>query len=363
MKNRWLFMLAGAGALIGLASAVYYSIEKKPQPPLFQPAHNPYPNGIYANGIIQSDQANGSNTAIYPEIAGTVLQIMVREGQAVKQGEVLLQIDDSVQRATTEQLQAQAEAARVALAGLKAQPRPEMLAVTEAQVDSAAATLKLNQDQLDKQQAIDSVSPDLISKDTLDNAINAVKVATANLQVARRQLELIRAGAWKYDIDNQTQQYAALMKAYRASTALLGKYSIRAPVDGTVLSIQTTVGSYVSAQGTYNTIDQSNDPLIIMGGGSAGQLSVRCYIDEILIHRLTLNANTPAQLFVRGTNISIPLQYVRLQPYVSPKIELSDQRQERVDLRVLPVIFKLTKPRDVQLYPGQLVDVYIGAAR
>jgi HlyD family secretion protein len=363
MKNRWLFMLAGAGALIGVASAVYYSIEKKPQPPLFQPAQNPYADGVYANGIIESDQANGANTAIYPEVAGTVLQIMVKEGQAVKQGEPLLQIDDSVQRATTEQLQAQAEAARVALAELKAQPRPETLAVTEAQVDSATATLKLNQDQLDKQQAIYAVSADLISKDTLDNAINAVKVATANLQVARKQFDLVRAGAWKYDIENQTQQYAALVKALRAATALLGKYSIRAPVDGSVLSIQTTLGSYVSAQGTYNTINQSNEPLIIMGGGSAAQLSVRCYIDEILIHRLTLNANTPAQLFVRGTNISIPLQYVRVQPYVSPKIELSDERQERVDLRVLPVIFKLTKPSDLQLYPGQLVDVYIGAAR
>ena len=292
-----------------------------------------------------------------------MLQILVKEGQEVKQGEPLLQIDDSVQRATTEQLQAQAEAARVALAELKAQPRPEALAVTEAQVDSAAATLKLTQDQLDKQQAIFRVNPELISQDALDNAVNAAKVATANLQVARRQFDLIRAGAWKYDIENQSNQYAALVKAARAATALLGKYTIRAPVDGTVLSIQTTLGSYVSAQGTYNTINQSNDPLIIMGGGSAAQRSVRCYIDEILIHRLTLNTNTRAQLFVRGTNISIPLQYVRVQPYVSPKVELSDGRQERVDLRVLPVIFKLTKPPNLQLYPGQLVDVYIGAVR
>ena len=41
------------------------------------------------------------------------------------------------------------------------------------------------------------------------------------------------------------------------------------------------------------------------------------------------------------------------------KIELSNQRQERVDLRVLPVIFRFEK-KDAPVYPGQLVDVYIG---
>jgi HlyD family secretion protein len=48
-----------------------------------------------------------------------------------------------------------------------------------------------------------------------------------------------------------------------------------------------------------------------------------------------------------------------VQPYVSPKIELSDQRQERVDVRVLPVIFKIANSTNVNLYPGELVDVYI----
>ena len=140
----------------------------------------------------------------------------------------------------------------------------------------------------------------------------------------------------------------------------LDKYTVRAPVDGSVLTIQTAVGSYVSAQGTYDTIAGGNAPLLVMGGGDGSALSVRCYIDEILIQRLALRQGTPAQMFVRGTDISLPLQFVRIQPYVSPKIELSSERTERVDLRVLPVIFRLGNPRGVQLYPGQLVDVYIG---
>jgi HlyD family secretion protein len=66
-------------------------------------------------------------------------------------------------------------------------------------------------------------------------------------------------------------------------------------------------------------------------------------------------------MFVRGTDVSVPLTFERIRPYVSPKIELADQRQERVDVRVLPVIFRFVMPRETNLYPGQLVDVYIGS--
>jgi len=63
---------------------------------------------------------------------------------------------------------------------------------------------------------------------------------------------------------------------------------------------------------------------------------------------------------VRGTLVRIPLRFVRTSPYVVPKVELSDNRAEQVDLRVLPVLFAFDPPPRATLYPGQLVDVYIG---
>jgi len=72
-------------------------------------------------------------------------------------------------------------------------------------------------------------------------------------------------------------------------------------------------------------------------------------------------ANLSAQMFVRGTDKHVPLTYLRTQPYVSPKIELSDGRQELVDVRVLPVIFRFASPKSLNVYPGELVDVYVSA--
>jgi HlyD family secretion protein len=118
------------------------------------------------------------------------------------------------------------------------------------------------------------------------------------------------------------------------------------------------VGSYVSPQGAYDSYTQGFDPLIVMGTPE-DNLQVRVYIDEILIHRLTSTTKLDAQMFIRGTDTHLPLSFVRIQPYVSPKIELSDERTERVDLRVLPLIFRFDKPKDLNVYPGQLVDVYV----
>ena len=91
-----------------------------------------------------------------------------------------------------------------------------------------------------------------MSNDALDGARNAQKVAAAGLGVVSRQFDLTKAGAWSFDIRNQEKQHAALTKALAASSALLAKYTVRAPIDGVVLSVAPTPGSYVSPQGAYD---------------------------------------------------------------------------------------------------------------
>jgi len=357
VRNRILFTLVGAGLAAGFVSAYVYGQQPRPQPPVHTPASNPFTRGVYANGIIESFQEHGQNTNIYPEVTGVVTQILVREGQHVKKGDIVLVLDDTVQRATAAQLAAQAKAARTTAQELRAQPRKETLAVAQAQVEQGQAALTTAQATYDKLQRSYTLDPRSVSKQALDDAANAVAQARANLDVARRQYDLTRAGAWIYDIRTQEQQAEALAKAAAASEALLGKYTLRAPRDGIIMTINTAVGSYASPQGVYNTYTQLYDPVVTMG--DAGALAVRCYVDEILVPRLPDPSKMTATMFVRGTDIRVPLQFSRVQPYVTPKIELSNERTEKVDLRVLPVIFQFTPPAGIVLYPGQLVDVYL----
>jgi HlyD family secretion protein len=365
MVIRWsgtklLFALAGAGGALAVASAIVLNQRPTPQPPVFSPAPNPYAQGIYANGIVESDQPSGSNVSIYPEVAGTVTEVPVREGQAVKRGDVLMRLDDSVQRATAEQQRAQSQASRALLDELRAQPRPENLSVAQAQLASAEASAKSARDSYDKQKRAFDLDPHAVSRDALDSADNAWRVAEANHATAQRQLELTRAGAWTFDVRNQQAQADAQDKAWHASLALLDKYTLRAPRDGVVMAIKAAPGSYVAPQGVYDAYTQgSNSPVVVLGSSSE-RLNVRCYIDEILIPRLPPQERIKAQMFIRGTRTSVPLQFVGIEPYVTPKISLSDQRLERVDVRVLPVIFSFRNSDAPKLYPGQLVDVYVG---
>lgn len=359
MKIKLLYVLAVTGCVTGIYSAYLFSRQPHAQPPVFNPSPNPYAAGIYANGIVESYQSQGQDVTINPEVSGPITAILVNEGAFVHKGDPLLTIDDKVQRATMEQQRSQADAAETVLQSLKAQPRKETLEVAAAQVENAQAALKNAQDQLTKQERSYGIDPHSVSKDTLDNARNAQKIAETNLEVVRKQYDLTKAGAWVYDIRAQERQRDALLKSLGASQAMLDKYTILAPLDGIVLSVQGAVGSYVSPQGGYNTYTQGFSPLIVMGTPQ-DRLSVRTYVDEVLIHRLPDSSRIVAQMSVRGTDIKIPLTFERIQPYVSPKIELADQRQERVDVRVLPVIFHFDKPKDVSLYPGQIVDVYIG---
>ena len=85
--RKLLFALSFIGLLAGCVVAYVSAITQPPLPPAFNPPTNPYPSGIYAEGIVESDQPSGENINVYPEVSGTVKQILVAEGQEVKQGD------------------------------------------------------------------------------------------------------------------------------------------------------------------------------------------------------------------------------------------------------------------------------------
>lgn len=88
-------------------------------------------------------------------------------------------------------------------------------------------------------------------------------------------------------------------------------------------------------------------------------LQVRAYVDKALVHALPAPSKLTDRMFIRDTNTSVPLMFVRVPLHVSSKIERSDGWQERADAPVLPVIFHFDPVPDVVVHAGQLVDVYI----
>ena len=57
--------------------------------------------------------------------------------------------------------------------------------------------------------------------------------------------------------------------------------------------------------------------------------------------------------------LSIPLKFAYIEPYVIPKISLTGSSREKIDTRVLQMIYTFDPPQDIALYIGQQVEVYI----
>jgi hypothetical protein len=127
---------------------------------------------------------------------------------------------------------------------------------------------------------------------------------------------------------------------------------VRAPLDGEVLQVKVHIGEYAPAAVTAT-------PLILLGGSRP--LNVRVDVDEHEAWRVQPGASATAH--VRGdASLKTPLQFVRFEPFVVPKKSLTGDSTERVDTRVLQVIYRVER-QDLPLFVGQQMDVFIDGAR
>jgi hypothetical protein len=109
--------------------------------------------------------------------------------------------------------------------------------------------------------------------------------------------------------------------------------------------------------GEFAPADTLTDPLLLLG--SVTPLHVRVDVDETDAWRVEAGAPTVGVL--RGnSDIRTGLRFVRFEPYVVPKRSLTGESTERVDTRVLQVIYSLDRG-DLPIFVGQQMDVFIEA--
>jgi HlyD family secretion protein len=128
------------------------------------------------------------------------------------------------------------------------------------------------------------------------------------------------------------------------------------PIGVGIIAAIMAVARRSGTQGIYVGIVESG----LAMGTDHGSLQVRAYVDETLVNELPAPSKLTGRMFIRETNRSVPLMFVRVPPYVSPMIERSGEWRERLDVPVLPVIFRFDREPDLAVHAGQLVDVYIG---
>jgi len=333
-----------AGAL---AFAVLSVRHMKPQqveaaPPLAPPSSE-FERQIGGIGMVE---AASENISIGTPVPGLVSAVYVRAGQAVRRGQPLMRLDDRDLGAELALRETAVRVAEARLQRLRNAPRPEDIPPAEARLEQARAQLADAEAQL---RIIEAV-PDrrAVRTEDLERRRWAVAAARAQLREAEAALAQLRAGAWREDILVAEAELAQARQHLERVRTDLERLTVTAPVSGRILRVNVRAGEFAGAPAAQ--------PLILMG--AEGSPQVRVDVDEKDAWRVRPDARAYGS--VRGNAARrFPLRFVRIEPYVVPKRNLTGETTERTDTRVLQVIYALEA--DAPVYVGQQMDVYIEA--
>jgi HlyD family secretion protein len=347
LVTQWILPLVALGLL---AFAVWFVWRSRPvttdPPPPVTPAKNPYADALAAAGIVE---ARTENIAVGSATPGVVVEVMVTVGEDVRPGRPLFRLDDRDLRAELAVRKAEVDRAKSELVRLEAEPRPERVPVQAAAVREAQAQLTREQDALKRAQ--ETFRQRVTTEEDLVAKQQAMRLAEAGLGKAQADLDLLQAGSWRYD---QDVARAAVQRAEAEVEKIeteLDRLVVRALIAGRVLQVNVRPGEFVGTP--------PNQPLVLLG--DIETLHVRVDIDEYDIARFDRSA--PAAAFPRGNlRERYPLEFVHVEPFVVPKKSLTGDTTERVDTRVLQVIYAFDPAGRPPLFVGQQVEVFIDAA-
>jgi multidrug resistance efflux pump len=303
-------------ALLGLIAAAIFILAGMPDRDLSEPEREPprAPEALADSARVAGSgvvEPSSETIQLGSALSGLITGLYVQPGDRVTEGEVLFTVDARAARAQLREAEAAIAEARAAIAEARS-----------AQA-TAASQLELYRNVED---------PAAVSRAEVIRAEGEAAAANERLRLAQARLQAAQARAGSA----QTQ---------------IAQLTVRAPIAGQILAVNIRKGEYVSTMGA------SAQPFIEMG--QTDPLHVRIDIDEEQAPRLALGE--PATVSPRGAaDRQVRASFVRAEPLVVPKRSLTNSAAERVDVRVLQVIYELPET-DGLFRVGQQVDAYIAA--
>ena len=329
--------------------AIRYIAEAKQHvpalPPPVQPAANPFPNSVAGAGMVEPET---ENISIGTPLPGIVTEVTAKVGQRVKAGDPLFRIDDRDRKAELAVRQTMLADAQASLARLEAMPRPEEIPAAEARVRETKADWENWEQQWARGEKL-AKDRTMTEEEFLERKQTAI-AARERYNKAVADYNLLKAGSWDYDKRVAKSAVDRAQAQVDQAQTEVDRLTVRALVDGEVLQVNVRPGEFVGAP--------PGQALIMLG--STKQLHVRVDIDEYDIPRFIPEAPARATLKGQGKEF-FPLRFVRIEPYVIPKKSLTGDNTERVDTRVLQVIYAV-EGSDKPLFVGQQVDVFVDAS-
>jgi multidrug resistance efflux pump len=344
LTRRIIPILAVAGVIYSIISTVMGAKTPEPSKPVIEPHPRPSRERMLAgSGLVE---ARRENIPIGVNVAGVVVDVFVKKGDHVKVGAPLFRTDDREVRGQVGVREAQLESALAQLHKLEAAPRAEDVPPLEASVEEAQAKLNDAETSLARTEKLHSRNAATVSD--RDKERYAYHAARAALARAKADLARMKKGTWQEDLNVAKVAVKLARSELSNSQILLDRLTVRAPIEGDVLQLNVRPGQFAAM--TWN------EPMIVLG--DINRLHVRVDIDENDVPLFDKGAAAVAY-FKGRSHGRFPLKFEYVEPYMVAKQSLTGSSSERVDTRVLRVVYSLPDGCKNDVHVGQQMDVYI----
>ena len=263
-RHRWLVWAAG----IGLAVVLLASFMSRGDVVPVRTAtveRGTIRSVVSTNGKVEPLQSFESHAPV----GTTVKKLLVKEGQHVKKGQLLAQLDDAEASSQAARALAQVRAAQAETSAVESGGNREEVLTLESQLVKARTgrdTARRNLDALRRLQEQGAASPGEVKQ-----AEDQLAAADADLKLAEQK----QKGRYSPpEITRVEAQKTEAQSAYAAAENIVRQLNIRAPFDGIVYSLPVHQGSYV------------NPGDLVLQEADLSKVLVRAYVDEPDVGRL-----------------------------------------------------------------------------
>ena len=291
-------------------------------------------------------EPSSENIKLGSELNGKLKRVYVEEGDTVKRGQVLAELENDdyraqVESAAAEVKQKQAELRKV-INGARQQERREAL----SSVAEAEAVMNHAQLEMDRYRKLFAAG--VVSREEADNFAKEYDVAKARFEEMSHHHDLVNADAREEDRTMAQADLQLVQAKLDEARAVLEKTYIRSPIDATVLRKHHRQGESVSNS------TSAPDPIFTIGDKSA--LRVRVDVDEADVSKLVLGQAAYVTADAYG-NRRFPGHVVQIGQELGRKNVRTDEPTERVDMKILETLIALDQGQDLPV--GLRVNAFI----
>lgn len=350
MKRNYFFIIVLIA--IGCLFLIFYSLWREIQAPLTKPLINeppksPYKTFISGVGIVE---ASSGNILISTPVSRLVDSVLVKEGEKVKKGDKLLCLESKDLQANLNLQEIAYEKAKAEYQKLQEFPRAEDVNAAFAQLQRSQ--IELDQAQYQHEMVLRLPDPRAISEEEKQRRAFNFQQAKANWEQNKADYEKIEKGTWKPDLEIAYHAVQEALARIQQVKTEIERTCILSPIDGTVLQVNIHPGEFA--------LESYQVPLMILG--NIDELYLRVSINQLDIPYF--NPEAPAEAFLQDNkHASIPLTFIRNEPYLTSKKYLSNGILERMDTKVFEIIYQIKQQKDIKLFVGEIMDVFIETMR